>query len=152
MATLPKAGDSTATALSAIEEAVSKAAEEAVKSTQAAPENDSKSTTTQRPRMPGVTDTDLGPAGKSGLPEKPAPRQAATEKPQDKPAPARASMAPANDDRPSVGQVLQALQQRPSRSPLVLAWLGALVWLGLAGYYGWMTWQSGELLDRKSVV
>src|SRR5215813_12526676 len=38
----------------------------------------------------------------------------------------------ANDDRQSVGQILQALQQRPSRTPYVLAFLLSLVWAVVA--------------------
>jgi hypothetical protein len=38
----------------------------------------------------------------------------------------------ANDDRQSVGQILQALQQRPSRAPYVLAFLLSLVWAVVA--------------------
>ena len=47
----------------------------------------------------------------------------------------------ANDDRRSVGQLLQSLQQRPSRGPYVIAAICALVWTGLGviiamNYYG----------------
>src|SRR6266540_6365189 len=39
--------------------------------------------------------------------------------------------AAANDDRRSVGQLLQALQQRPSRGPYAVAFLFACFWIGL---------------------
>jgi hypothetical protein len=43
--------------------------------------------------------------------------------------------AAANDDRQSVGLLLQALQRRPSRRPYVLATLASLLWLGaVAGF------------------
>ena len=46
------------------------------------------------------------------------------------------SNAPANDDRPSVGQILQAMQTRPpSRVPFVLAFVASLVWLALCGLF-----------------
>ena len=44
--------------------------------------------------------------------------------------------APANDDRPSVGQILQAMQTRPpSRAPFILALAASVAWLVLCGVY-----------------
>jgi hypothetical protein len=37
----------------------------------------------------------------------------------------------ANDDRESIGQLLRALQQRPSSRPYVYAWVFAVVWLAI---------------------
>ena len=50
----------------------------------------------------------------------------------------------ANDDRPSVGQILQALQARPSSTPFVLATLASLVWLGLSAFYVYSLYTSGQ--------
>lgn len=35
----------------------------------------------------------------------------------------------ANDDRPSVGQILQALHKKPSSSPILFALLGSIIWI-----------------------
>jgi hypothetical protein len=43
----------------------------------------------------------------------------------------------ANDDRPSVGQILLALQTRPSSKPTLIASLASAVWLSLSGFYLW---------------
>src|SRR3972149_5450837 len=56
----------------------------------------------------------------------------------------------ANDDRESVGQLLRALQRRPSRTPMLVAWLFTVAWVicaaGLAlGAYGP---ELGALLGR----
>jgi len=44
---------------------------------------------------------------------------------------------PANDDRQSVGQILLALQARPSAKPIVFATLASLAWVAVAGVYIW---------------
>ncbi|HZM95699.1 MAG TPA: hypothetical protein VFB92_19855, partial [Vicinamibacterales bacterium] len=49
----------------------------------------------------------------------------------------------ANDDRQPVGQILQALQQRPSRTPFVFALVLSLVWAGLAAAAAW-TWFGAD--------
>ena len=51
--------------------------------------------------------------------------------------------APANDDREQVGQILQALRRRPSRTPYLIAGVAAVVWAaaGLVLAYTF----SGEL-------
>ncbi len=43
----------------------------------------------------------------------------------------------ANDDLPSIGGLIYALQQRPSRSPFLVAFVCSLVWLVLGGGAGW---------------
>ena len=52
---------------------------------------------------------------------------------------AKPSLAPpANDDRETVGAIVQALNVRPpSRTPFYLAILGSLVWLAVCGLYAW---------------
>ena len=47
------------------------------------------------------------------------------------------STKPANDDRRSVGQILQALQYRPSNTPTVAAFFASAIWLGLVGFHAY---------------
>ncbi len=58
--------------------------------------------------------------------------------------------AAANDDRRSVGQLLQALQQRPSRTPYVVAVLLSLAWAAVALALAWQylggSWRSAFAL------
>ena len=62
---------------------------------------------------------------------KPAVQSGASEAAEAKPILAPAG-SPANDDRPSVGQILQAMQTRPpSRAPFIIALVASLVWLTL---------------------
>ncbi|MBV9290701.1 MAG: hypothetical protein JO288_23280, partial [Hyphomicrobiales bacterium] len=52
--------------------------------------------------------------------------------------PALSSTPPANDDRETVGVILQALNaQPPSRTPFVLAVIGSLAWAGFCALYGY---------------
>src|SRR5215470_2034077 len=48
----------------------------------------------------------------------------------------------ANDDRQSVGQILQALQQRPSRLPYVFALVVSVIWAGLAVAAAWTMFET----------
>ncbi|MGI9386943.1 MAG: hypothetical protein ACR2OX_05890, partial [Methyloligellaceae bacterium] len=59
--------------------------------------------------------------------------------------PARKHVA-ANDDLPSIGGLIYALQQRPSRSSFVFAFAASVIWLVLGGAAGWamMTAGAGE--------
>src|SRR5262245_31267862 len=54
--------------------------------------------------------------------------------PQRRPAAAARPHIPANDDMPSIGGLIYALQQRPSRSPFLIALIASAVWfvLGVA--------------------
>ncbi|MDH3581668.1 MAG: hypothetical protein OEM91_13715, partial [Hyphomicrobiales bacterium] len=56
--------------------------------------------------------------------------------------PARKHVA-ANDDLPSIGGLIYALQQRPSRSSFVFAFAASLVWLVLGGAAGWAMMTAG---------
>ncbi len=49
---------------------------------------------------------------------------------------------PANDDLPSIGGLVYALHQRPSRSPFILAGIVSAVWLGLGLLVGWSVMQK----------
>lgn len=54
---------------------------------------------------------------------------------------------PANDDMPSIGGLVYALQQRPSRSPFMVAGIASAVWLVLGVAVGWslMAKHGGEI-------
>src|SRR5579862_2154906 len=61
------------------------------------------------------------------------------------------STPPANDDRPTVGSLVQSLQVRPAgRGPLVLAGVASLAWVGLVGFY-FYTNQAGSSLAALGV-
>src|SRR5271165_5388724 len=59
---------------------------------------------------------------------------------------------PANDDRETVGAILQAMNARPaSRTPFILALIGSVLWAALCGLYGyenlWPTVASAPLRE-----
>src|SRR5271166_4955053 len=59
---------------------------------------------------------------------------------------------PANDDRETVGAILQAMNARPaSRTPFILALIGSLLWAGICALYGyqnlWPTISAGPLKE-----
>jgi hypothetical protein len=56
-------------------------------------------------------------------------------------APARAHV-PANDDMPSIGGLIYALQQRPSRSPFLIALGASVVWFVLGLILSWAVFQK----------
>jgi hypothetical protein len=49
---------------------------------------------------------------------------------------------PANDDMPSIGGLIYALQQRPSRSPFLIALIGSAVWFVLGLIVSWAVFQK----------
>ena len=125
-----KPKDPTELALSAIEDALNvhdtprEPREPAVRRT---PGND-RVEAPRRGRAPQVEADDSRPLN----------RQNDSEVREDVAAPSRLA---ANDDRESVGQLLRALQRRPSRAPYVIAWLFTICWgvafAGIAlGVYG----------------
>jgi len=120
MATNPKAQDPSASALSAIEEALSLAA----------PDNKAGTNDPQLPRID--EDKDLARRA-SALP--PEPSLEASRRKADSVDAVIPSSKPANDDRRSVGQILQALQYRPSNTPLVLAGVASALWVVLTALY-----------------
>ena len=122
MATNPQSVDPAQAALAAIEDALMLPAEQV----EAKPIVEPAAEAVERPalRMPEATPLEVA-ADK-------APPVVATSAPKP-----RVAATPANDDRPSVGQIIQALQYRPSRAPLTIAALASVVWLALIGYYAW---------------
>jgi hypothetical protein len=120
MATERKLRDPGAAALSAVEQALIHD-----------PARDKKAAAPREPdlRLPDVSESDLlrqrpRPVNLDGDAEVPEPDFDAAEPDEDAPPllpPDRAAVA--NDDRESVGVILQALQARPSRRPYLLAGL-----------------------------
>ena len=149
MAIQPKAQDPTAAALSAIEEALNLA--QVAEATTPEPKPDAskqKSATKAEPRPEPKFEMPPEPARKtepaqprsSEVEEKARSYRRMTEEPkvEAKAPPQPAALAPApaaNDDRRSVGQILQAFQVRSSPAPLALAGFGSALWLGLVGFY-----------------
>lgn len=56
-------------------------------------------------------------------------------------APARPHV-PANDDMPSIGGLIYALQQRPSRSPFLIALFASIIWFALGLVISWAVFQK----------
>ncbi|MBT3070125.1 hypothetical protein KKP04_04485 [Rhodomicrobium sp. Az07] len=54
----------------------------------------------------------------------------------------RVAARPANDDMPSIGGLIYALQQRPSRSPFVIALIASGVWFALGMLVSWAVFQK----------
>ena len=53
------------------------------------------------------------------------------------PAPRRIAAAAANDDLPSIGGLIFALQQKPSKSPFLVALVASLVWFVVGGIFAY---------------
>src|SRR5271166_113126 len=69
-----------------------------------------------------------------------------------KPTPTLSPAPPANDDRETVGAILQTMSARPaSRTPFILAFVSSLLWAAICGLYGyqnlWPTVSSGPLKE-----
>ncbi len=147
MATQTKITDPTEAALSAIQEALNLTDSDLANSTAppagTAPGSASSSPTASadptgdRDSMARLPEVSEAPAFGEVKVERPRDRvrRDAPAEPR-RPAPGRA----ANDDRRAVGEILQALQVRPSRKPFVLAFLASVLWLGAFGFYAWRQW------------
>ena len=166
MAKKNTAQDSAAAALAAVEQALNLGDEAAV----ADPMN--KLTHAAPPKLPGVSERGIfGVAASTtqipilaqrppydpqtaAAPAESAARPDTVDAPFAPPAPlpsavarAASTASPANDDRPSVGEVLQALQTRPSRGPYVIATLASLGWVALCLYYVYAKFGYEQLTD-----
>ena len=64
-----------------------------------------------------------------------APRQFVRTRRPAGPPPQRRLSAPANDDIPSIGGLIFALQQRPSRSPFLVALAASVAWFLIGGFF-----------------
>ncbi len=83
------------------------------------------------------------------------PSQSARPVGQRRPAAQSRAHVPANDDMPSIGGLIYALQQRPSRSPFLIAVGASLVWFVLGVVLSWAVFQksfdaSGSAADLFS--
>ena len=157
MATQSKVNDPTEAALSAIEEALNLSSaqppvrpEPPLGQAVAGPETDPL-------RLPDIRDSELFPevrvdkgrdraarGGRDPLLANPSPAPDGTRRPE----PGR----PANDDRRAVGEILQALQVRPSRTPYLLAFLASALWLGVFGSYAWSRWGAELSTDAMLAI
>jgi len=53
------------------------------------------------------------------------------------PAPRRMATAAANDDMPSIGGLIFALQQKPSKAPFLVALIASLIWFVVGGFFAY---------------
>jgi hypothetical protein len=142
MAQQNKAQDPLAAAMSAIEDALNLSHEEAPVDAAQSPPGKTlplpAASFEQKPSPPPAAAEKPAPARAAAQPTptlKPAVPPGAAEAAEAKPILAPAG-SPANDDRPSVGQILQAMQTRaPSRAPFIIALVASFVWLTLCGLY-----------------
>lgn len=80
--------------------------------------------------------------------------------PQRRPAGGARPHIPANDDMPSIGGLIYALQQRPSRSPFLIALIASGVWFVLGLAISWAVFQktadasasTAELITNPAIV
>ncbi|HBF60550.1 MAG TPA: hypothetical protein DDW48_03675, partial [Methyloceanibacter sp.] len=88
-------------------------------------------------------------AGGSEAPEgpsaAPSPKHLARTRRPAGPPPQRRLSAPANDDIPSIGGLIFALQQRPARTPFLFALAASVVWFVLGGFFAF-----GVISDASS--
>ncbi len=68
--------------------------------------------------------------------------QPARPAPQKRPSAATRSHVPANDDMPSIGGLIYAMQQRPSRSPFLIALIASAIWFALGLLVSWAVFQK----------
>ena len=148
MAKQISAPDPVSAAMSAIESALNLADDDTLGLSEKTP------SPPQPPAKPAITTPVLKPAAHPAeatplLRPGSAPLAPAAE-PKSKPS--LSSTPPANDDRETVGAILQALNTRPaSRTPFVLAMAGSIVWAALCALYGyqnlWPTYSSAPLKE-----
>src|SRR5579872_577963 len=176
MAQQNKAHDAVAAAISAIEEALNMSvADQATLVKPAEATDDAKAASAPKP-LPhvaaapttGTVPVERRPAAEPprAMPQpiKPPAAIAAAEPPPATPplSPANAEAAPAslvpssppaNDDRPSVGQLMLAFQSRPpSRAPVITATVASLAWLAFCAIYAYGHYDLGDfhsLLTRE---
>ncbi|MFY9641900.1 MAG: hypothetical protein ACLPJW_18985 [Rhodomicrobium sp.] len=77
------------------------------------------------------TSVQVSPGGSGGRPSA-----------QKRPTGAARPHIPANDDMPSIGGLIYALQQRPSRSPFLIALIASAVWFVLGLAVSWAVFQK----------
>ncbi|HLH49002.1 MAG TPA: hypothetical protein VKV96_06660, partial [Roseiarcus sp.] len=177
MAQQNKAQDAVAAAMSAIEEALNMSvADQAKEGKPAEPGDEAKSQAAKplpniaaapaptvasaapdrraaaEPRaMPAPIRPPKAEAPKADAPSlAPPPLPSAGGEPPAAPSPPLPTTPPANDDRPSVGQLLLAFQSRPpSRAPLIAAIAASVLWLLFCGAF---LAQRGDLFGGRSAL
>ena len=87
---------------------------------------------TSEPKMDETKPADLGDAGGAA-----AARTAARGRRPAGPAPRRMAATAANDDLPSIGGLIFALQQKPSKSPFLVALVASLIWFVVGGFFAY---------------
>jgi hypothetical protein len=87
---------------------------------------------TSEPKVEEQKPADAGDAGSAA-----AARAAARARRPAGPAPRRIAAAAANDDLPSIGGLIFALQQKPSKSPFLVALVASLVWFVVGGIFAY---------------
>jgi Apolipoprotein A1/A4/E domain len=110
---------------------------------------DMSETTTHQGIDGGLTD-DMNLVSSSAGKTAPTSKQTAAEASASKPKLTPSS--PANDDRRSVGQILQALQYRPSRKPYVFACLASAAWLVSFSYIVMGMERAGEAFTHAMLM
>ena len=121
-----KTQDPTQAALSAIEEALQMGGDAPASE----PASDKSATADEPRRNPRETGAPMAPASGSFIDEPPSIRRRP-------PAGRRATHAPANDDRQSVGQILGALHARPPRTAIYIAAIASAWWVIMALLIGY---------------
>lgn len=86
---------------------------------------------TSEPKVEEQKPADAGDAGSA------AARAAARARRPAGPAPRRIAATAANDDLPSIGGLIFALQQKPSKSPFLVALVASLVWFVVGGMFAY---------------
>ena len=87
---------------------------------------------TAEPKVEEQKQADAGDAASAA-----AARAAARARRPAGPAPRRIAAAAANDDLPSIGGLIFALQQKPSKSPFLVALVASLVWFVVGGIFAY---------------
>ena len=87
---------------------------------------------TSEPKVEEQKPADAGDAASAA-----AARAAARARRPAGPAPRRIAAAAANDDLPSIGGLIFALQQKPSKSPFLVALVASLVWFVVGGIFAY---------------
>ena len=137
MATQKKVSDSAEAALSAIEEALSQSINGGAAEMSTDKDLDLLADAKTRSARPDAPTSAEIPVKSSNYEQASRRDKPASERMRNDDGPRSLPGQPANDDRRAVGEILQALQSRPSRRPYALAALASAAWLALSAYGAW---------------
>ena len=100
------------------------------------------------PKMDETKPADFADAGATAARTAPRGRRPAG------PAPRRMATTAANDDLPSIGGLIFALQQKPSKSPFLFALVASLIWFVVGGFfaYGLISTQLASPVGLSGLV